>query len=132
MDTLARSLAPPFGALWNQAVVVDNRPGASGNLGAGAVARASADGLTLLMAVNTLVINPVLYANMSYDPLRDRAPIGICATGTFLLVAGAGAKIRSLDALVKAARARPGALDYASPGVATGPHLAMELFKLQA
>jgi tripartite-type tricarboxylate transporter receptor subunit TctC len=83
------------------------------------------------MAVNTLVINPVLYANMSYDPLRDLAPIGICATGTFLLVAGAGAKIRSLDALVKAARA-PGALDYASPGVATGPHLAMELFKLQA
>ena len=90
MDTLARSLAPHFGALWNQAVVVDNRPGASGNLGAGAVARASADGLTLLMAVNTLVINPVLYANMSYDPLRDLAPIGICATGTFLLIAGAG------------------------------------------
>jgi tripartite-type tricarboxylate transporter receptor subunit TctC len=69
---------------------------------------------------------------MSYDPLKDLAPIGLAATGSFLLVASAASKIRSVDDLVKMARARPGALDYASPGIATPHHMAMELFKLQA
>jgi tripartite-type tricarboxylate transporter receptor subunit TctC len=69
---------------------------------------------------------------MTYDPLKDLAPIGLCATGSFLLVASAAAKIKSVDDLVKAARARPGALDYASPGIATPHFMAMELFKLQA
>ncbi len=132
MDILARTLGPHLGSAWGQAIVVDNRPGASGNLGAAAVAKAPPDGLTLLMGVNTLIINPALYANMSYDPLKDLAPIGLCATGSFLLVASAAAKIRSVDELVKAARAKPGALDYASPGIATPHHMAMELFKLEA
>ena len=132
MDILARTLAPRLGTVWGQAIVVDNKPGASGNLGAAQVAKATPDGLTLLMGVNTLVINPALYANMTYDPLKDLAPIGLCATGSFLLVASTASKIRSVDELVKAARARPGALDYASPGIATPHHMAMELFKLQA
>jgi tripartite-type tricarboxylate transporter receptor subunit TctC len=132
MDILARTLAPHFQAAWGQGIVVDNRPGASGNLGANAVAKSPPDGLTLLMGVNTLIINPALYANMSYDPLKDLAPIGLCATGSFLLVAGAGAGIKSVDELVKAARAKPGKLDYASPGIATPHHMAMELFKLRA
>jgi tripartite-type tricarboxylate transporter receptor subunit TctC len=84
------------------------------------------------MGVNTLVINPALYTNMSYDPLKDLAPIGLCATGSFLLVASAASNIRSVDQLVKMARAKPGSLDYASPGIATPHHMAMELFKLQA
>jgi tripartite-type tricarboxylate transporter receptor subunit TctC len=132
MDILARTLAPPLQAAWGQGIVVDNRPGASGNLGAAAVAKAAPDGLTLLMGVNTLVINPALYTNMTYDPLKDLAPIGLCATGSFLLVASAASQLRSVDDLVKAARARPGKLDYASPGIATPHHMAMELFKLQA
>ena len=132
MDILARTLAPHFQAAWGQPIVVDNRPGASGNLGAGAVAKSPPDGLTLLMGVNTLIINPALYANMAYDPLKDLAPIGLCATGSFLLVAGANARIRSVDELVNAARAKPGSLDYASPGIATPHHMAMELFKLRA
>ena len=132
MDILARTLAPHLQAAWGQGIVVDNRPGASGNLGAGAVAKSPPDGLTLLMGVNTLIINPALYANMTYDPLKDLAPIGLCATGSFLLVAGAGAGIKSVDELVKAARAKPGELDYASPGIATPHHMAMELFKLRA
>jgi len=132
MDILARTLAPHLQAAWGQAIVVDNRPGASGNLGAGAVAKSPPDGLTLLMGVNTLIINPALYANMTYDPLRDLAPIGLAATGSFLLVASSASKLKSVDDLVKAARARPGALDYASPGIATPHHMAMELFKLQA
>ena len=132
MDILARTLAPHLQAAWGQGIVVDNRPGASGNLGAGAVAKSAPDGLTLLMGVNTLIINPALYSNMTYDPLKDLAPIGLCATGSFLLVAGAGAGINSVDELVKAARAKPGKLDYASPGIATPHHMAMELFKLRA
>ena len=132
MDILARTLSPHLGTAWGQAIVVENRPGASGNLGAGLVAKSPPDGLTLLMGVNTLIINPSLYANMTYDPLRDLAPVGLAATGSFLLVASAASKIRSVDELVKVARARPGALDYASPGVATPHHMAMELFKLQA
>jgi len=132
MDILARTLSPHLGADWGQAIVVDNRPGASGNLGAAAVAKAPADGLTLLMGVNTLIINPALYTNMTYDPLKDLAPIGLCTTGSFLLVASAASKITSVDQLVKAARAKPGAFDYASPGIATPHYMAMELFKLQA
>ena len=133
MDILARTLAPHLGRRRGaRRIVVDNRPGASGNLGAGAVAKSPPDGLTLLMGVNTLIINPALYANMTYDPLKDLAPIGLCATGSFLLVAGAGAGIESVDELVKAARAKPGKLDYASPGIATPHHMAMELFKLRA
>jgi tripartite-type tricarboxylate transporter receptor subunit TctC len=132
MDILARTLQPHLQLAWGQAIVVDNRPGASGNVGAGAVAKSPPDGLTLLMGVNTLIINPALYSNMAYDPLKDLAPIGLCATGSFLLVAGAGAGIKSVDELVKAARAKPGKLDYASPGIATPHHMAMELFKLRA
>ncbi len=132
MDILARTLAPRLQAAWGQSIVVDNRPGASGNIGAAAVAKAAPDGLTLLMGVNTLVINPALYTNMAYDPLKDLAPIGLCATGSFLLVASTASQLRSVDDLVKAARARPGKLDYASPGIATPHHMAMELFKLQA
>ena len=132
MDILARTLGPHLQTAWGQAIVVENRPGASGNLGAGAVAKSPPDGLTLLMGVNTLIINPALYANMSYDPLKDLAPLGLTATGSFLLVASSAAKLTSVDDLVKAARAKPGALDYASPGIATPHHMAMELFKLQA
>jgi tripartite-type tricarboxylate transporter receptor subunit TctC len=132
MDILARTLGPHLGTAWGQAIVVDNRPGASGNLGAGQVAKSPPDGHTLLMGVNTLVINAALYTNMTYDPLKDLAPIGLAATGSFLLVASAASKLRSVDDVVRAARARPGSLDYASPGIATPHHMAMELFKLQA
>ena len=132
MDILARILAPHLQAAWGQAIVVENRPGASGNIGAAAVAKAPADGSTLLMGVNTLVINPALYTSMTYDPLKDLTPIGLCATGSFLLVAGTASGLRSVDQLVKQARARPGSLDYASPGIATPHFMAMELFKLRA
>jgi tripartite-type tricarboxylate transporter receptor subunit TctC len=132
MDILARTLAPHLQAAWGQGIVVENRPGASGNIGAAAVAKAPPDGLTLLMGVNTLVINPALYTNMTYDPLKDLAPIGLCATGSFLLVASTASGLRSVDQLVKQAKAKPGSLDYASPGIATPHFMAMELFKLRA
>ena len=121
MDILARTLGPHLQAAWGQAVIVENRPGASGNLGAGAVAKSPSDGLTLVMGVNTLIINPALYSNMTYDPLKDLAPIGLAATGSFLLVASSASKLKSVDDLVKAARAKPGALDY---GIARHRHAA--------
>ncbi len=133
MDILARTLAPHLQAAWGQGIVVDNRPGASGNLGAGAVAKSAPDGLTLLMGVNTLIINPALYSNMTYDPLKDLAPIGLVRDR--LVPARRRRRrrsIKSVDELVKAARAKPGKLDYASPGIATPHHMAMELFKLRA
>jgi tripartite-type tricarboxylate transporter receptor subunit TctC len=134
MDILARTLGPHLQAAWGQSIVVENRPGASGNLGAGAVAKSPPDGLTLLMGVNTLIINPALYSNMTYDPLRDLTPLGLAATGSFLLVASGAShtKLRSVDDVMKVARAKPGALDYASPGIATPHHMAMEQFKQQA
>jgi tripartite-type tricarboxylate transporter receptor subunit TctC len=133
MDILARTLAPRLTELWGgQAIVVDNKPGASGNLGAGQVAKSAPDGYTLLMGVNTLVINPALYTNMSYDPFKDLAPIGLCTTGSFLLVASAASGFKSVADVVAKAREKPGWLTYASPGIATPHHMAMELFKLTA
>ena len=132
IDILARALAPWLSVAWGQAVLVDNRPGASGNLGSAQVARAADDGQTLLMAFNSLVINPAIHANMGYDPLRDLAPVGLCTTCAFLLVANADARIRSVDQLVQLARARPDELNYASSGIGSAQHMAMALFEQQA
>ena len=132
IDILARTLGPPLGERWGHPVVVDNRPGASGNIGAALVVAAQADGHTLLMGVNTLIINPSLYTRMSYDPYADLAPIGLAANGTFLVVAHPKLGMRKLDDLLAGARQRPGALDYGSPGIATPHHMGMELLKARA
>jgi tripartite-type tricarboxylate transporter receptor subunit TctC len=106
MDILARTLAPHFQSAWGQAIVVDNRPGASATRRRRR-RQVGARRLTLLMGVNTLIINPALYGNMTYDPLKDLAPIGLCATGSFLLVAGATMKIgRSTNSSRRRARSR--------------------------
>ncbi len=131
IDILARTLGPKLSQAWGQPVVIENKPGASGNIGADQAAKAR-DGHTLLMGVNTLVINPALYPNLSYDVNRDFVPVGLAATGAFLLVANAKSGIDSAAKLVTQAKAKPGALSYASPGVATPHHMAMELFKQRA
>src|SRR5438270_1359740 len=87
MDILARTLGPRLSEMWGQPVVVDNKPGASGNLGANQVAKAAPDGYTLVMGASTLVINKTLYKNMQYDPLTDLEPIGLAANASLLLVA---------------------------------------------
>ena len=131
IDILARTLGPKLSQAWGQPVVIENKPGASGNIGADQAAKAR-DGHTLLMGVNTLVINPALYPNLSYDVNRDFVPVGLAATGAFLLVANAKSGIDTAAKLVAQAKAKPGALSYASPGVATPHHMAMELFKQRA
>jgi tripartite-type tricarboxylate transporter receptor subunit TctC len=132
MDILARTLQPRLGDAWRQAVVIENKPGASGNLGAAQAAKASPDGHTLVMGASTLIINTTLYKDMPYDPLTDLAPVGLAANASLLLVAHPNLGVHSVAELVARAKANPGALNYGSPGIATPHHLAMELFKLRA
>lgn len=132
IDLIARTVGPKLGERLGRAVVVDNRPGASGNLGTEAVVRAAPDGSTLLVSVNTLVMNRALFAQMSFDPLRDLEPITLTSWGQLVLVANKATGLTSGADFLAAARARPGRLNYGSPGNGTPHHLAMELVKLEA
>jgi tripartite-type tricarboxylate transporter receptor subunit TctC len=130
MDTIARTVQPLLAERLGQSVVVVNMPGASGNIGADHVAKAAPDGNTVLMGANTMLMASQLYSQVSYDPLRDFAPVTMSAWGTLMLVAHPKTGIKSLAELLAAARAKPGALSYGSPGVGTPHHMATELFKL--
>lgn len=133
IDILARAIGERLKARWNQPVVIDNKPGASGNIGAQAVARlVAANGHTLLMTVNAFVMNPHLYKQVPYDPVRDFAPIIEVATGDLVLVTHPSLDVANARALVEVAKAAGGKIDYASPGIGTPQHLAMELFKQKA
>ena len=127
-DTLARLLAPPLSERLGQSVVVDNRAGAGTIIGTDLVAKAPADGHTLLMGVGTLATAPALVRNVPYDVLRDFAPVIQLASLPFVLVVHPSVPARTLKELIALARARPGELSYASSGSATNPHLSMELF----
>jgi tripartite-type tricarboxylate transporter receptor subunit TctC len=111
-------------------VVVDNRPGARGNIGTEAAAKAAPDGYTLLMTASTHVTNAALQSSVPYDPVKSFAPIGPAAVGNLALVVHPSVPARSVQELVTFAKAEPGKLNYASPGSGTPHHLAMELFKL--
>ncbi len=127
-DIICRAIAPSLTAVLGQPVVIENRPGANGSLGATAVARAAPDGHTLWMGiVDTQAINPFAYRNLSYDPDRDLAPISLIGKFPFALVVGPSKpNIRSFQDLIEAARPRADAITYASWGVASTPHLATE------
>lgn len=128
IDILARVIAPKLQERGKAPVVVENRPGASGNIGTEAVAKAAADGYTLLVTATTLVQSQVLYQNVPYDA-RTLTPIAHAAVGSLTLVAHPSVPAKSVTDLVALAKAKPGQLNYASPGSATPHHLAMELFK---
>jgi tripartite-type tricarboxylate transporter receptor subunit TctC len=132
IDLIARTVGPKLAERLGRAAVVDNRPGASGNIGTEAVVRAPADGSTLLVSVNTLVMNRALYPSLAFDPVKDLAPVSQTSWGQLVLVASEASGIRSAADLIAAARARPGRLNYGSPGNGTPHHLAMELVKAQA
>ncbi len=127
-DIMARLLAPLLSEYLGQQFVVENRPGATTNIASDLVARAPADGYTLLFTTSALAINKSLYQNLSYDALRDFAPISIFAESPNLLVAHAGSA-GSVRELLERARAKPGSLNYSSAGSGTTQHLAGELFK---
>jgi tripartite-type tricarboxylate transporter receptor subunit TctC len=132
IDLIARTVGPRLGERLGRAVVVDNRPGASGNIGTEAVVRAGGDGNTLLVSVNTLVMNRSLYPQLPFDPVRDLVPVALTSWGQLLLVTPPSTGFRSAQDLIRAAQRAPGKLNYASPGVGTPHHLSMELFKQTA
>src|SRR6476620_9308643 len=129
IDIIARTVGPKLGQRLGRPVVVDNRAGASGNIGTEAVVRAAPNGSTLLVSVNTLVMNRSLYPQLPFDPLRDLQPVALTSWGQLLLVANPSAGWRTAGDLLRDARATPGRINYASPGVGTPHHLSMELFK---
>ncbi|MDB5966678.1 MAG: LacI family transcriptional regulator [Polaromonas sp.] len=133
VDSLGRLLAAGLAERYKQSAVVENLAGAAGNIGIDKVRRARPDGHTLLVVpAGNLTINPTLMPNFPFNIERDFAPVTMLATAPNVLVANPSLKVRTVKELVALAKARPGTLAYASPGVGSGLHLAGELFKQQA
>jgi tripartite-type tricarboxylate transporter receptor subunit TctC len=130
-DIIARIIAPKLSERWKQAVIVDNKPGASGNIGAEAVAKAAPDGHTLLMAINTLTMAPNLYKKVPFDPTTDFTPIMKMAVANFAIVVNPNIGANDLPGVIALAKAKPGQINFGSPGNGTPHHLAMELMKQQ-
>ena len=127
-DISGRLVAQKLQELWGQPVIIDNKPGAGGNLGADAVARAPADGYTMLLFVNSYTINTTVYKNLSWDAVRDFAPVGVYGRSPMVVVVNNTLPVKDLKGLVALAKSKPGALNYGSAGIATAPHLAIEWF----
>ena len=132
IDILARTAGQKLSERWAHGVVIDNRPGASGNIGNDAVAKSAPDGYTLMVTANTFVIAPALSKALPFDPVRDFAPVTKMATGSMVLAVHPALPVATAAALIKLAKARPGEINYASPGSGTPQHMAAELFKLVA
>ncbi len=129
-DILARAVGQKLSEAWGQQVVIDNRPGAGGNIGTDIVAKAPADGYTLLMGtVGTHAINASLYAKLPFDPIKDFAPVALVASVPNVLVVNATIPATSVKELIALAKSKPGQLNFASSGNGTSIHLSGELFK---
>jgi tripartite-type tricarboxylate transporter receptor subunit TctC len=131
MDTIARVVAPRLAERLGQSVVVQNQSGASGNIGADAVAKSAPDGHTLLMGANTMLMAAQMYKSVGFDPVKDFSAVSLAAYGSLMMVANPKTGIKSVGDLVKQVQARPGSISFGSPGVGTPHHMAMELFKLE-
>jgi tripartite-type tricarboxylate transporter receptor subunit TctC len=128
-DILARTLSEPMAKRLGEPIVVENKPGASGNIGTEQVATAAPDGYSLLFTVNTFSMAPALYKALPFDPVSDFTAVGEVAVGNLALVVNPALGVNSVAELVALAKSKPGVLNYASPGNGTPHHLAMELFK---
>ncbi len=129
VDIMGRLIAEPLGAQLDTRIVIDNRSGASGNIGMEAAARAAPDGYTVVLNTIPLVTNKSLFDKLTWDPIRDFAPIGMVATGPHVLVVHPKVQAAKVEDLVRLARASPGKLSYASAGVGTTFHFCAEMFK---
>lgn len=128
-DAVARIIAPKLAALLGAPVVIDNRAGASGNIGADYVAKAKPDGSTLMVTVNTFNVTPALYKKLPYDPVADFSPIARLGVSNLALVVNASVPAQTFDSFIALAKAKPGTLNYGSAGSGTTQHLAMEVLK---
>jgi tripartite-type tricarboxylate transporter receptor subunit TctC len=131
-DTLARQIGARLQILWGQGVAVDNRAGASGNIGTEAVVRSPPDGYTLLLQNSTMVVNPAVTGKLNYDPEKDLTPIMLLGLTPIALAAHQSTNIKSIKDLVEYSKANPTALSYGSCGVGTPQHFVMELVKQKA
>jgi tripartite-type tricarboxylate transporter receptor subunit TctC len=132
-DIIGRLVAEPLGAALGQPIVIDNRPGAGGNLGTAVVAKAEPDGYTFLFTIQgPLVTAPLLTKNLGYDPVKDLAPVSLVATSPNVLVVDPKVGAASLPDFVRIAKQKRGELNYGSVGNGSASHLAMELFKTRA
>lgn len=127
-DAIARMVGQKLAVLWGQPVVIENRAGAGGNLGADAVAKSKADGYTLLMASGSITINPYIYKSMPFDTKKDLVPITNVASGPMLLVVPERSAVKSVKELIALAKTTPGAVTFGSAGVGSQVHLAAENF----
>ena len=130
-DLLARTIGQKLTEMWNQPVVIENRPGAGSIIGVDAAAKADPDGYTLAMGPSAMVVNPSLYSKMPYDTLKDLAGVTQLVSAPLFLVANPGLKANSVAELIAFAAANPGMVAYASPGSGTTSHLAMELLNVK-
>jgi len=132
-DQIARLITTPLAEVLKQPVVVENRPGANGNIAGGVVAKSPADGYTLLMASGGMVsINPHLYASMPFDPVKDLTPVASAASVLVYLMARPTLEVKDAKDLIAHVKANPGKLAYGSAGNGSSPHIAGEMFKAQA
>ena len=132
-DIVAREVSQKVSASTGWTFVIDNKPGAGGNLGVDAAAKAPADGYTLVLGqTSNLAINPTLYSKLPYNPQKDLAPIGLVASAPLVIVVPATSPFKTLADLVVAAKARPGEINFASPGNGTVAHLTGEQFQKAA
>jgi tripartite-type tricarboxylate transporter receptor subunit TctC len=130
-DILARLIGEEIQARWSQPVVVDNKPGASGNIGAQLAARSAPDGHTILMTTSPFTNNASLFKTLPYDPVKSFDPIVLVATGALALTVHPSLPVKTAKEFIAYVKERPGQVNYGSPGTGTPHHLAMELFKLQ-
>lgn len=131
-DILTRLIGQKLTDRWGVSVVVDNKPGASGNIGAEFAAQAPGDGYTLMMTATTFALNPAINKAARYDPLRSFAPVSLVATAVLAFAVSGSTQSKKIKEFTALAKARPGELNYASTGNGTPAHLTMELFKLSA
>jgi len=128
-DIVARLLAQRLGELWGQTVLIDNRPGAGGNLGVEIASRAAPDGYTVLVTSSSYLVNPALYAKLRWDPMTSFVPVTNAATSPNLIVVHPSVPAKSMKELVALIKSQPGKFSYASPGLGTTPQLSCEMFK---
>jgi len=128
-DTVGRQLANAFSKLLGQSVIVENKPGANGNLATDAVRRAPPDGYTIFYTSIGHVTNPIMYKDAKYDPIKDFTPIGQVLAGPNVLVVPGNSKFKTLQELIDYGKANPGKINFASSGIGSSLHLSGELFK---